>query len=128
MKRVNIPANAKRRFSHDITIELDDDLEKDYDVVEKDFPADLPDSWVDPDDKQRKKISWISNFGLTKKADGRFEDKLPKGKKYKIELPTGLGKLVYFDGTSVQKLAGSVRGKKFEAELDLGDPPIGETT
>ena len=127
MKRVTIPANARRRFSHDITIELGDDLENDYDVVEKDFPDDLPESWIDPDDHKEKKITWISNFGL-KKPDGKFEEKLPKGKKYQIELPTGLGKLVYFDGTDVQKLVGQARGNKFVADLDLGDPPIGETT
>ena len=131
MKRVAIPAkpdhaDRKMRFKHEITIVLGDEIEEDYEVVEKEFPDDLPDSWTDPDDDQKKTISWISNFGL-KKPDGKFENKLPKGKKYQIELPTGLGKLVYFDGTHVQKLAGKIKGKKFEAELDLGDPPIGET-
>jgi hypothetical protein len=96
-------------------------------VVEKDFPDDLPTSWVDPDNEKEKKIRWISNFGL-KKPDGNFENKLPDGKKYQIELPAGLGKLVYFDGYQVQKLVGKAIGKKIKVELDLGDPPIGETT
>jgi len=132
MKRVTIPArpdhaDRKKRFTHEITIVLGDDIENAYEVVEKDFPDDLPDSWTDPDDDLEKKIKWISNFGL-KKPDGKFEEKLAKGKKYQIELPTGLGKLVYFDGTRVQKLTGKAHGNKFEAELDLGDPPIGETS
>ncbi len=132
MKKVPIKArpdhaNRKKRFTHDVTIILGDDIENDYEVVAKDFPDDLPDSWVDPDDDQKKKISWISNFGL-KKPDGKFEDKLPKGRKYRVELPKGLGKLVYFDGKSVQQLVGRVRGNFFQADLDLGDPPIGETT
>ena len=112
---------------YDVDIVLDDDIEDDYDVVEKDFPDDLPDSWFDPDDNAEKNITWISNFGL-KKSDDAFEEKLPKGKKYRIELPRGLGKLVYFDGAQVQKLVGQARGNKFVADLDLGDPPIGETT
>ena len=131
MKKVRISARPdhaerKKRFLHDIDIVLGDDIEADYDVVEKDFPDDLPDSWIDPDDDVEKKITWISNFGL-KKPDGRFEEKLPKGKKYQIELPAGLGKLVYFDGTQVQKLAGQVSEGRFIGELDLGDPPVGET-
>jgi hypothetical protein len=131
MKRTIIPArpdhsNRKKRFKHEVTVILGDDIEDDYEVVEKDFPDNLPDSWIDPDDDQEKKISWISNFGL-KKPDGKFEGKLPKGRKYKIELPSGLGKLVYFDGNQVQKLTGRVRKNNFVAELDLGDPPIGET-
>ena len=130
MKKVRIKArpdhaNRKKRFTHDVTIILGDDIENDYEVVEKDFPDDLPNSWIDPDDDKEKKINWISNFGL-KKPDGKFEDKLPKGKKYKVELPKGAGKLVYFDGTQVRKLAGKVRGNKFVGELDLGDPPIGD--
>jgi hypothetical protein len=112
---------------HDIDIVLGDDIENAYEVVEKDFPDDLPDSWIDPDDEQEKKIAWISNFGL-KKPDGKFEERLPRGKKYQIELPIGLGKLVYFDGTQVLKLAGQTKDDKFVADLDLGDPPIGETT
>ncbi len=130
MKKVRIKArpdhaNRKKRFTHDVTIILGDDIENDYEVVEKDFPDDLPNSWIDPDDDKEKKINWISNFGL-KKPDGKFEDKLPKGKKYKVELPKGLGKLVYFDGTQVQKLTGQVSGNNFIGELDLGDPPIGD--
>ena len=132
MKKVRIAAkpdhvDRRKRFLHDIDIVLDDEIENDYEVVEKDFPDDLPDSWIDPDDEQKKKITWISNFGL-KKPDGRFEEKLPPGKKYQIELPMGLGKLIYYDGTQVQKLAGQTKGNKFIADLDLGDPPIGETT
>lgn len=132
MKKISIKArpdhaNRKKRFTHEVTIILGDDIENDYEVVDKDFPDDLPNSWVDPDDDQKKKISWISNFGL-QKPDGKFEDKLPKGRKYRVELPKGLGKLVYFDGKSVQKLVGRVRGNFFQADLDLGDPPIGETT
>ena len=131
MKRIPIKArpdhaNRKKRFTHEINIILGDEIENDYEVVEKDFPDDLPDSWVDPDDDREKKISWISNFGL-KKSDGQFEDKLPKGRKYQVELPQGLGKLVYFDGQSVRKLVGRAKGKKIEADLDLGDPPVGET-
>jgi len=132
MKRVPIPArpdhaDRKKRFLHEVTIVLEDDIEDDYEVVEKDFPDDLPESWIDPDDDQEKKITWISNFGL-RKPDGKFEEKLPQGRKYQVELPTGLGKLVYFDGSSVQKLVGRARGNKFVADLDLGDPPIGETS
>ena len=132
MKTVRISArpdhaDRKKRFLHDIDIILGDDIESDYEVVEKDFPDDLPDSWIDPDDKKEKKITWISNFGLIK-PDGKFEEKLPKGRKYQVELPAGLGQLVYFDGTQVQKLAGQAKGNKFIADLDLGDPPIGETT
>ncbi len=84
----------------------------------------MPDTWIDPDDDKKKKINWISNFGL-KKPDGKFEDKLPKGRKYKVEIPKELGKLVYFDGTKVKKLAGKIEGDKYLGELDLGDPPIG---
>ncbi len=116
--------NLKKRFSHEIIIILEEDLENDYEVVGKDFPDDLPDSWMDPDDDKERKINWISNFGL-KKPDGKFEDRLPQGKKYKVEVPTGLGKLVYFDGAKVQKLTGKVQGNKFVGELDLGDPPVG---
>ena len=101
------------------------DIEADYDVVEKDFPDDLPETWVDPDDRQELTITWFGNFGLKKKSDDKFEDKLPKGKKYQVELPKGRGKMVYFDGESVQKLAGEVKGNVFVGELDLGDPPVG---
>ena len=130
MKKVKIKArpdhtNPKKRFSHDVTIVLGDDIENEYEVVDKDFPDDLPDSWVDPDDDKEKKIKWISNFGL-KNLDGKFEDKLAKGKKYKVELPSGFGKLVYFDGKQVQKLAGQIKENLFVGELDLGDPPIGD--
>ena len=129
MKKVPLKArpdhpNPKKRFTHDVAIVLGDDIENDYKVEDKDFPDDLPDSWTDPDDNKKKKINWISNFGL-KRPDGKFEDKLPKGRKYQVEVPTGLGKLVYFDGTQVQKLAGQVRGKNFIGELNIGDPPIG---
>jgi hypothetical protein len=132
MKKVEISArpdhaDSKKRFLHDIAIVLGDDIESDYEVVGKDFPDDLPDSWTDPDDGKKKKITWISNFGL-KNPDGKFEKKLPKGKKYQVELPIGLGKLVYFDGAQVRKLVGRAKGKKFVAVLDLGDPPIGETS
>lgn len=130
MKKIKIKArldhpNPKKRFTHDINIILDGDIENDYEVIDKDFPDDLPDSWVDPDDDQEKKIKWISNFGL-RKPDGKFEDKLPKGKKYKVELPDGLKKPVYFDGSKVRKLNGKSQGRKFIGELDLGDPPIGD--
>ena len=59
MKRVRIKArpdhaNRKKRFMQDVTIELGDDIENDYEVVEKDFPDDLPDSWIDPDDNQEE--------------------------------------------------------------------------
>jgi hypothetical protein len=132
MKRTTIPArpdhaDRKKRFTHAVDIVLGDEIENDYEVTEKDFTVDLPDSWTDPDDHKEKKIRWISNFGL-KKPDGKFEGRLPKGLKYRIELPGGLGKLVYFDGQRVQKLVGQLRGNKFEAELDLGDPPVGEST
>ena len=132
MKKVKISArpdhtDRKKRFLYDVDIVLGDDIEDEYEVEEKDFPDDLPDSWIDPDDEVEKMITWISNFGL-KKPDGKFEEKLPKGRKYQIELPIGLGKLVYFDGTQVQKLVGQAKADKFVADLDLGDPPIGETT
>ena len=60
MKKIEIPAkpdhaDKKKRFLHDIVIVLGDDIESDYDVVEKDFPDDLPDSWTDPDDVKVKK-------------------------------------------------------------------------
>jgi hypothetical protein len=131
MKRVKISArrdhkNRKKRFTHDVTIVIEDEMDEVYEVVDKDFPDDLPDSWIDPDDEKEKKIKWITNFGLKRKADGKFEDKLAKGKKYRIEFPEGLGKLVYFDGKKVKKLPGKMKGKKFQGELDLGDPPIGE--
>ena len=129
MKRVRIKAkpdhaNRRKRFMHDIDIVLDDDIEADYEVIEKDFPEDLPESWVDPDDEKEKKITWFGNFGL-RKPDGKFEDKLPKGKKYQIELPTGYRKFVYFDGMEIRRLAGRVEKSKFLADLDLGDPPVG---
>ncbi|HBY06980.1 MAG TPA: hypothetical protein DEH22_04035, partial [Chloroflexi bacterium] len=108
MKRTTIPArpdhaNKKKRFTKDITVVLGDDIENDYDVVDKDFPDGLPDFWVDPDDQKQENITWISNFGLKNKA-GKFDKKLPNGKKYTVELPAVSGKLVYHDGTSVQKL------------------------
>ena len=131
MKRTVIPArpddvDKKKRFTKEIVIELGDDLENDYEVVAKDFPDGLPDSWVDPDDEKQKSISWISNFGL-KNKEGKFDKKLPNGKKYKLELPGGSGKMVYFDGIEVRKLTGILRGNIFEAELDLADPPVGES-
>jgi hypothetical protein len=132
MKRTAIQANPnhadqRKRFRHEIVIVLGDVIEQEYYVVAKDFPDHFPDSWIDPDDKQRKRISWISNFGL-KRQDGTFAYQLPAGKKYQIELPGDLRTPVYFDGKSVQKLSGQVEGKKFIAHLDLGDPPIGEAT
>lgn len=131
MKSVTIQASpyhedAKKRFTRAITVVLPDTLEKEYEVVAKDFPEKLPTSWLDPDDKKEKRIEWISNFGL-RKADGKFADQLPKGQKYQLKVPKGAGKLVYFDGSRIQKLIGQVKGEQFEAELDLGDPPIGET-
>lgn len=129
MKRVPIKArpshaDRKKRFTHDIAIVLGDDIEADYEVVEKDFPDGLPESWTDPDDGQEKKITWFGNFGL-QKSDGKFEDKLPKGRKYQVELPTGFRKYVYFDGSQVRPLPGQMRNRKFLADLDLGDPPVG---
>jgi hypothetical protein len=129
MKRVPIKArpdhpNRRKRFTQDITVVLGDDIEADYEVVEKDFPEDLPESWTDPDDGEEKQISWFGNFGL-KKPDGQFEDKLPPGKKYQVELPAGFRKFVYYDGSQVLQLTGRVRSGKFFADLDLGDPPMG---
>jgi hypothetical protein len=129
MKRVRIQAkpdhaDRKKRFTHDVTVVLGDDIEGDYEVIEKDFPDDLPESWIDPDDGEEKMINWFGNFGL-KKPDGKFEDRLPKGKKYQVELPTGFRKFVYFDGSQVRRLTGRVRSRNFLADLDLGDPPVG---
>ena len=153
MKRVTIPASPDhadrgKRFAQEIAVVLGDEIEARYEVVAKDFPDDLPEFWVDPEDKQKKKIQWISNFGL-RKPDGTFEARLPKGHRYQVEIPLtrsggaagaalsqrGKGetpgqaeKMVYFDGRQVKKLPGQYRGGKFIAELDLGDPPIGHTT
>ena len=130
MKRVRINArpdheNRRKRFLRNIDVILGDDIEADYDVVEKDFPDDLPDSWTDPDDGEEVTITWFGNFGLKRLADDKFEDRLPKGRKYQVELPTGFRKFVYFDGTQVRKLEGRVQNRKFLADLDLGDPPVG---
>ena len=48
MKRVTIPADTQRGFSHAITIVLGDDIEDKYEVVAKDFPAGLPSTWTSP--------------------------------------------------------------------------------
>ncbi|HIE57584.1 MAG TPA: hypothetical protein EYP88_05060 [Anaerolineales bacterium] len=132
MKKVKISANPnhpdpKKRFTHEITIVLGDEIKEKYEVVAKDFPADLPEFWIDPNDDKEKKIAWIANFGL-RTPGGRFADTLPKGYRYQIEIPHLPGKTVYFDGSRVRELPGKVDGNKFIAELDLGDPPIGKTT
>jgi len=131
MKSVKIPANPKKKFTHEIVVALSDDLAAQYEVVAKEFPKDLPDFWVDPEDNRKKEIHWISNFGL-RKPDGTFEIKLPKGQRYQVEIPLAAGKseaakMVYFDGQKVRKLPGKSQGGKFIAELDLGDPPLGNT-
>jgi len=127
VKRFTIPANPKRRFLVAITVVLGDDLDQEYTVAEKDFPAGLPVSWIDPDVDQAKAITWISNFGL-KRAGGSFVMELPEGQTYQVELPLISGKYVYFDGKSVQKLTGWSTAAGFVAELALGDPPIGSST
>jgi len=129
MKRVRIQAkpdheDRKKRFTHDVTVILGDDIEADYDVFEKDFPDNLPEIWEDKEGGEEKKINWFGNFGL-KKSDGKFENKLPKGKKYQVELPSGFHKFVYFDGSQVRELTGRIRNSNFLADLDLGDPPVG---
>jgi len=91
MKRVTIPASPdhadrKKRFALEVAIVLGDEIEAKYEVVAKDFPEDLPDFWVDPDDEKKKEIHWLSNFGLLK-PDGTFEARLPKGHRYQVEIP-----------------------------------------
>jgi hypothetical protein len=148
MKRVTIPASPdhadrKKRFALEVAIVLGDEIEAKYEVVAKDFPEDLPDFWVDPDDEKKKEIHWLSNFGLLK-PDGTFEARLPKGHRYQVEIPipssasgkaakaagagaAEQGKMVYYDGRQVRKLEGKYQQGRFVAELDLGDPPVGQT-
>lgn len=129
MSRNMIPANpqsenSKRRFKQELAVILDADIEKDYVVFEVDFPDDLPEKWLDPDDNLEKQINWVSNFGLSK-ADGTPVTKLAAGKKYTIELAKSGSKLVYFKSGAVMTLPFSVAGSNARAQLDLGDPPIG---
>jgi hypothetical protein len=100
-----------------------------YDVWQKDISANLPTSWVDPEDGQTKPIRWIANFGLKlkgKRDKDPFEDRVEA---YTIEFDEVEGsKYVYFDGKSVQpfKDARHENGKVI-ATLDLGDPNGGMT-
>lgn len=130
MKTIRIPAspqnpNPRRRFSQEVSVILGDDLEGSFSASEKDFPANLPQDWVDPDDGQRKSVTWLSNFGITT-TTGTPVTSIPSGKKYTIELARVSGKLVYFDGSIVKKLnTRSVGGNRIQADLTEADPPIG---
>jgi len=125
MKRVTIPADIQRGFLYAITIVLGDAIEDKYEVVAKDFPAGLPNSWTSPGSFTPGTISWISNFGLMAR-DSAFVEELPSGEEYTIELPSGLGDhYVYFDGSNVRELIGQTSGSIFSASLNLGDPPVG---
>lgn len=134
MKKIRIPAspqdpNPKKRFSQQVIVILPEDLENDYDAAAKEFPDGLPLNWIDPIDEKKKKIDWISNFGLTK--GGEPADKLPEGKKYSVLLPRPRNKrYVYFDGASVKDLPTepSATDPDFlEAIFRLADPPTGMT-
>jgi hypothetical protein len=131
MKRVKIAAkpthpDPKKRFMHDVDVILGDDIENVYDVFEKDFPNTLPYQWTDPDDRLTKNITWSSNFGLQKK-DGTPVTRLENNKTYSIELNKNAGKLVHWNGTRVEKLPIRDLGKVIQADLNLGDPPVGWT-
>lgn len=133
MKRISIPAspndkNPKMRFSQEVIVVLPDDLADKYDAAGKEFPDQLPNEWVDPDDKRSKRIDWITNFELTQ---GGASVSLPAGKKYQIFLPASSRKYVYFNGKKkkVIKLGVSLVADSsyVVAEFTDADPPIGMT-
>lgn len=129
MARTTIPANPNatqrsKRFSQEMSVILGDDLAN-YNVEAKDFPGNLPERWTDPSDGQSKEIDWFGNFGIKKRGESGFVNKLPK--KYSVELPYFNKQYVYYDGQAVKKLQNvrSAGQNKVQVDLDLGDPPIG---
>ena len=132
MKKFNIPAspqntNAKRRFRGEISVVLGDDIENSYSVSAKDFPDDLPSTWTPPGESAAKEITWLGNFGLSASDGTPAERVLPGGAKYAVHLAKAKVH-VYYDGSEVRKLSTRpVPGQPdlVQADLDLGDPPIG---
>lgn len=133
MPHRKIEADSKRPGEFDISPERGNrgfkvkaNHEK-YDVWQKDISANVPTSWVDPEDGQTKSIRWIANFGLKlkgKQEKDAFEDRVEA---YTLEFDDEPGsKFVYFDGKSVQlfKTAKHENGK-VSVNLDLGDPECG---
>jgi hypothetical protein len=137
VSQFKIPASPnnpdrKKRFTQAVDVILGANLEGSYDAAGKDYPDDLPDKWIDPDDKEDKKekdVAWFSNFGLTDKQ-GRFVPSIPAGDSYTVRLPKLKGKYVYFDGSEVRKLDTSPAAgaaDKVDAVFTLADPPVGLT-
>jgi hypothetical protein len=100
-----------------------------YDVWQKDISANVPESWVDPEDGQTKTITWMANFGLKlkgKTARARFEKQVDE---YTLEFDEVEGaKYVYFDGQSVQPFPNARHENgKVIVTLNVGDPDTGRT-
>jgi hypothetical protein len=98
-----------------------------YDVWQKDISANLPTSFIDPEDGQTKIIRWISNYGLKlkgKQEQDNFEDQVDE---YTLEFDEIEGsKYVYFDGSSIQHFQNPKHENgKITVTLNLGDPNIG---
>ncbi len=112
----------------DATILLGDDIEKEHVAVYQNFPKDLPKTWEDPDDNNRKKnLTWISNFEVKRKDNNPIK-KEHKDKPYTVELPKGEGKVVYFHRGKVKKLdhrRASDTHVHVDIPLDGGDPTVG---
>ncbi len=121
--------HPKKRFMQEVSVILDDEIDQVYVVMEKDFPDGLPSSYQDPKDRSKpaRTITWVSNFGLHHARDHSPVNRLANNKKYTVELekkhPDGI--LVYYDGKQVKPLPTRQVGAKIQADLDLGDPPIG---
>jgi hypothetical protein len=112
------------RGAHGFKVKANQDK---YDVWQKDVSADLPSSWVDPEDGQTKSITWIANFGLKLKGKQKKDNYEDRVEAYTIEFDEVSGtKYVYFDGQSVQPFKDVKRQNgKVLLTLDLGDPNTG---
>ena len=124
MRRVPIPARANTRFQQEVVVVLGDEIEDDYEALPEEFPASLPDRWVDPKDRQEKTVRWVSNFRLEKRAgvERAYQKKVP----YHIELEKqGETLLASYGGEILVVPIKDIGNNRVQANLEEDDPAIG---
>ena len=124
--KVSIPG-----FNTSIDIDEVNDL---YEAYEKDFPPDLPQTFINGDS-----ITWFSNFGVRRKQNPINEKAVPRYRVIMDELPSGKRLCIYDDSLPederLQEVTpeggdGAIKYRelgngKILFHLYLADPPTG---
>jgi len=117
-----IPRDPDRGRPQAVDVILDPTMEPDFDVTPEEVPDGLPGAY------EGSSITWFSNFRVQKKPGRQGSGKKLK---YKIELDSVPGQLVYYDAAAepnVIPLATRRAGNnRIQADLSVDDPPIGHT-